>query len=97
MRLPKYRKPTTPGEILAEEFLKPMDLTQGELANHLGWTTTKVNQIVRGKRAVTPETALALSDVFGTTPDFWLNAQQACDLWEAVQSHRKIARLNRAS
>lgn len=93
MRLPKFRQPTTPGEILVEEFLRPCDISQSALAKHLGWTTTKVNQIATGKRAVTPETALAFAEAFGTTPEFWLNAQLACDLWQAQQKHRPVARL----
>jgi addiction module HigA family antidote len=93
MRLPKHRKPTTPGEILRHEFVGPLNLSQAAFAQHLGWTTTKLNQILHGKRAVTPETALTLSDALGVSPDFWLNAQQACDLWEALQTHQSISRL----
>jgi len=93
MRLPKHRKPTTPGEILRYEFLDPLGLSQAVFALHLGWTTTKLNQILRGKRSVTPETALTLSDALGVSPEFWLNAQLACDLWEALQKHQAVKRL----
>jgi len=93
MRLPEKMKPVTPGEILSEEFLKPMNLTQEKFANHIGWTKTKVNQIVRGKRAVTPASALVLADALGTTPEFWLNAQRACALWEAKAAHVKVSKI----
>lgn len=87
--LPKYRKPTHPGEILSEEFLKPMDISQTKLAAHLGWSHAKINEIINGKRGVTAETALALSDTFGTTAQFWINMQTNHDLWEAQQEHKK--------
>lgn len=96
MRLPKNRQPITPGEILTEEFLLPLGLTQAKLAEHLGWTTTKVNQIAKNKRAITPETALALADAFGTTAHFWLNAQLACDLWSAKQAHVEVTPIHEA-
>ena len=87
--LPKYRSPTHPGEILSEDFLKPLGITQTRLANHLGCSHAKVNEIVNGKRGVTAETALALADTFGTTPQFWINLQMNFDLWEAQQDHKK--------
>ena len=87
--LPKYRKPTHPGEILAEEFLKPMGISQTKLAAHLGWSQAKVNEIVNGKRGVTAETALALADTFETSPEFWINLKTNHDLWEAQQEHKK--------
>jgi addiction module HigA family antidote len=91
--LPKYRKPTHPGEILLEEFLNPMGKTQQDLARHLDWTFAKVNEIVNGKRGVTPETALTFADVFGTTPDFWMNLQANHDLWLAQQEHETAPKL----
>lgn len=87
--LPKYRKPTHPGEVLSEEFLKPMGISQTKLASHLGWSHAKINEIINGKRGVTAETALAFSDVFGTTAEFWINLQTNYDLWEAQQEHKK--------
>ena len=78
--IPENRIPTHPGEILLEEFLKPLDLTQHALAKHLGIPTQRVNEIVRGKRGVTPETAWLLSQAFGTTPQFWLNLQMQHEL-----------------
>jgi addiction module HigA family antidote len=74
------RLPTHPGEVLLEEFLIPMGVTQVALAKHLGIPVQRVNEIVRGKRGVTPETAWLLSEAFGTTPEFWLNLQMAYDL-----------------
>ncbi len=94
--LPRLRAPTHPGEMLAEEFLKPMDITQTRFAEHLGWTHAKVNEIIRGKRGITPESALALSDALGTTPDLWLNLQNGHDLWHARRDHKKLKRLKAA-
>ena len=77
------RKPTTPGEILQEEFLTPMRMSQRELADHLGCDVKVINRIVNGRTSVTAEMALKLSASFQTSPGFWLNAQQAVDLHEA--------------
>jgi addiction module HigA family antidote len=85
-RIPSRRTPTHPGEMLALEFLKPLGMTQVELAERIGVPFQRVNQIVRRKRAVTPDTALRLARLFGTTPEFWLNLQQAWDLYEALHS-----------
>src|SRR5881394_680152 len=70
----------TPGEILAEEFLKPMDITQYRLAKDIGVPPRRINEIVRGLRAITADTALRLGRYFGTTPEFWLNLQTHYDL-----------------
>lgn len=78
--LPENRIPTHPGEVLSEEFLKPLGLTQVALAEHLGVPVQRINELVRGKRGVTPETAWLLAGAFGTTPDFWINLQTAHDL-----------------
>ncbi len=78
--LPENRIPTHPGEILLEEFLKPIGLTQVALAKHLGIPTQRVNEIVRGKRGITPDTAWLLAQAFGTTPQFWLNLQMQHEL-----------------
>ena len=93
--LPKNRPPTHPGEILSEEFLKPRGITQTKLAQHLSWSHAKVNEFVRGKRGVTPAVALSLSDVFGTTPNLWMNLQNQFDLWHAQQTHEKKRSLGR--
>jgi antitoxin HigA-1 len=81
----RKRKPTTPGEILREEFLVPLGMTQVELASRLGVPLQRINTIIDGRRAVTAETALLLAKVFKTTPEFWMNLQTAVDLWEARQ------------
>jgi addiction module HigA family antidote len=78
--IPKNRIPTHPGEILLEEFLEPLNLTQVQLASHIGVPVQRINEIVRGKRGVTPETAWLLSQAFGTTPEFWINLQANHDL-----------------
>lgn len=78
--LPKNRIPTHPGEIIREEFLRPAGLTQVALAAHIGVPVQRVNEIVRGKRGVTPETAWLLSQAFETTPEFWINLQTSYDL-----------------
>ncbi|MYB40911.1 MAG: HigA family addiction module antidote protein [Chloroflexi bacterium] len=78
--LPEERIPTHPGEILAEEFLKPLGLTQVALAEHIGVPVQRVNEVVRGKRGITAETAWLLSAAFGTTPGFWVNLQTNYDL-----------------
>jgi addiction module HigA family antidote len=80
MLLPENRIPTHPGEVLLEEFLIPMEITQVALARHLDVPVQRVNEIVRGKRGVTPKTAWLLAQAFGTTPEFWLNLQMSYDL-----------------
>jgi addiction module HigA family antidote len=78
--IPKSRIPTHPGEILLEEYLRPLGIPQTRLADHLHIPVQRVNELIRGKRGMTPETAWLLSQAFGTTPEFWLNLQAACDL-----------------
>ncbi len=81
--------PVHPGEILLEEFLKPMNLTQSELARRLGVNFRTVHDIVNCKRGISPEMAIKLSEFFGTTPQFWLNLQRDYDLWRAYRKLRK--------
>lgn len=78
--LPENRIPTHPGEILLEEFLVPMNVSQVAFAAHIGVPTQRVNEIVRGKRGVTPETAWLFAEALGTSPEFWLNLQTNYDL-----------------
>lgn len=85
-RLPTKRPPTHPGEMLREEFLVPLGMTQTELARRIGVSYPRVNEIVNGKRGITPDTALRLSRLLGTTPEFWLNGQRNWDLWHALRS-----------
>lgn len=86
------RKPTSPGEILQKEFMEPLHLTQNSLALKLRVPATRIGEIIHGRRAVTPETAVRLSIAFGTSPQFWLNLQQNCDLYEVEQGSAKIER-----
>ncbi len=79
------RRPTTPGEMLLEEYLKPAGITQVALAARMGVPIQRVNGIIAGRRAVTAETAILLSRALGTTPEVWLNLQVAVDLWDAQQ------------
>ena len=90
--IPENRIPTHPGEVLREEFLAPLDLTQVALAQHLGISVQRVNELVRGKRGVTPETAWLLAGTFGTTPQFWINLQTNYDL-AVSRPKRAVARL----
>ena len=93
--LPRNREPTHPGEMLLEEFLKPMGVTQADFAKHLGWTYARVNEIVHGKRGVSAETALSFGDVFGMESEFWLNLQRDWDLWQAQKRHKTMEPLDR--
>jgi addiction module HigA family antidote len=79
------RRPTPPGEMLLEEFLRPAGITQVELAARMGVPIQRVNAVIAGRRAVTAETAILLSRALGTTPALWLNLQIAMDLWDAEQ------------
>ena len=85
--LPRHRRPTPPGEILRHEFLEPLGLTQKELAAALGITRVRLSEIIRGRRAITPDTALRLSRCFDTTPEFWLGLQTDVQLWDTLQAH----------
>ena len=78
--IPETRIPIHPGEVLLEEFLEPLQLTQVAFATHLGVPTQRINEIVRGKRGITPQTAWLLAQALGTTPEFWLNLQMQHDL-----------------
>jgi addiction module HigA family antidote len=88
-----HRKPTSPGEILIEEFLKPLDMTQKDLADHIKCDYKVINRIANEKAAVSPEMATKLAAAFDTTPDFWLNAQMAVDLWSLRSKKPKIRSL----
>ena len=94
-RLPTELPPVHPGEMLLEEFLKPLGVSQSAFAVRLGVSFPRLNEIIRGKRAVTPDTALRLAQVTRMSADFWLGLQQDWDLWHALRSAkaRKIAKL----
>jgi addiction module HigA family antidote len=79
----RKRQPTTPGEILREEFLMPLGMTQKELADHIGCDVKVINRLVNGRTSVSAEMALRLGATFRTSPEFWLNAQKAVDLFRA--------------
>ena len=90
-RLPAKRPPTHPGEMLLEEFLKPLGISQSAFAERLGISFPRLNEIIRGKRGVTTDTALRLARVLGMSADFWLGLQQDWDLWHAVRSKKAAA------
>ncbi len=79
------RKPTHPGEMLREDFLPDYGLTVSSLAEAIGVSRQSINELLRERRSVSPEMALRLARLFGNSPEFWLNAQRAVDLWEAAQ------------
>lgn len=83
---PMKRRPTHPGEMLREDFLPDFGLTVAGLAEAAGVSRQSINELLRGRRAVSPEMALRLARLFGNAPEFWLNAQRAVDLWDAAQA-----------
>ena len=84
--LPKHRPPTHPGEMLLEEFLKPLALTQRDLAEQIGVSYPRVNELIHAKRGVTPDTALRLARLFGVEPQLWLKLQMSWDLYHAARA-----------
>ena len=88
VRIPTNRQPTHPGEMLVEEFLRPMEITQRDLATAIHVPYQRVNELVNGKRGVTPSTALRLARFFGVSPDFWLNLQTRWDLYRAQEKEQ---------
>ncbi|MBI3943439.1 MAG: HigA family addiction module antidote protein [Chloroflexi bacterium] len=89
IRIPTHRPPTHPGEMLLEEFLKPMSLTQRELAEAIHVSYQRVNEIINGKRGITPGTALRLEKYLGMSASFWLNVQLRLDLYQAQRTEEK--------
>ena len=96
MMLKTKRKPATVGEILIEEFMQPLGLTQAALAGAMGVQRKHVNELCNNRRSVTAATALILARVFGNSPEFWLNVQRRSDLWQAMHSPRERERIKRA-
>lgn len=90
--LSKERKPTAPGEILLEEFLMPLEISQTDFVNHLGksWTKPKLSAVIRGRRAITIPIALDFADALGTSPEFWINLQTNVNLWEEMRKRKKV-------
>ena len=84
--MPMNRPPTHPGEMLLEEFLKPLGMTQAEAARQMGVPLNRLNELIRGKRGVTADTALRLAKLLKTDPEIWMSLQNQCDLWHAAQS-----------
>ena len=95
--LPTKRPPTHPGEMLLEEFLKPLKISQKEFAKCLGWTYARLNEIVNMRRGVSVDSALAFSDVFNMEPEFWLNLQRDWDLWHAKLDHKNIKSIKKVA
>jgi addiction module HigA family antidote len=89
MTTPK-RPPTSPGEILKEEFLEPLTLTQKQLADHIDCDVKVINRIINGRASLTPKMAVKLAAALNTTPEFWLNAQQAVDIWNARNTKMRL-------
>ncbi|MCP3686972.1 MAG: HigA family addiction module antidote protein [Gammaproteobacteria bacterium] len=89
VRVPNNRRPTHPGEMLKEEFLVPMNISQRELADAIHVPYQRINELVNQKRGVTPSTALRLAKFFGLSADFWLNIQIRCDLFKAQAAEEK--------
>lgn len=85
IRIPTHRVPTHPGEMLKTEFLEPMNITQVTLAQEIGVPYQRINEIINGRRGITPRTALRLAKFFQMSPDFWLNLQLRWDLYHAQQ------------
>ncbi len=96
MRKMTKRKPAGVGEILTEEFMEPLGLTQAALAEAMGVPRKHVNELCNERRSVTAATALILARVFGNSADFWLNVQRRTDLWQTLNSPEERARIERA-
>ena len=89
VRIPTHREPTHPGEMLREEFLHPMGITQKELADAIHVPYQRINELINKKRGITPSTALRLAKYFGVSEDFWMNLQLRCDVYKARQTEEK--------
>ena len=98
VRIPTHAPPTHPGEIVLEDFLEPLGMTQTEFAQRIGVAWTRANQLINGKRGVTPDTALRLERLFGMPADFWLTLQLRWDLYHAMHSPgaKAIEKIQRA-
>jgi len=90
------RQPVSVGEMITEEFLVPLGLTQGQLAQAMGVSRKTVNEVCTNRRTITADTALMLARVFGNTADFWLNLQQRNELWKALNTPKRSARIEKA-
>lgn len=95
VRIPTHRAPTHPGEMLKEEFLIPMGISQRELTDGISVPYQRVNEIINGRRGVTPSTALRLAKFFGVSPEFWMNLQLRWDLYQAQKSEAEVLEMIR--
>lgn len=86
--LPKNRRPVHPGEILRYEYLEELNMTQQQLADDIGVTRVRINEIILGKRSITPDTAFRLGKYFNTTPQFWIGLQMNVDMWDTLQKRK---------
>jgi addiction module HigA family antidote len=84
------KNPVTPGEMLVEEFLKPLAITQKAFANHIGVDTKTINRVINGHTGVTPELAMKFAAALSTSPEFWLNLQHAVDIWKVHQRSKEL-------
>jgi addiction module HigA family antidote len=91
------RKPVSVGEMINEEFIAPLGITQGQLSSAMGVSRRTVNELCTGKRSITVDTALMLAKVFGNTAHFWLNLQQRNDIWAALHSPKRMEKIERVS
>ncbi len=89
VRVPTHREPTHPGEMLIEEFLVPMGISQKDLADSIHVPYQRINEIINKKRGITPSTALRLAKFFGLSEDFWMNIQLRCDLYATKKAEEK--------
>lgn len=89
MKIPKYRPPSHPGEILLKDFLEPLEISQTELAQAIHVPYQRINELVNGKRGVTPSTALRLAKFLGNSAEFWLNLQQNWELYHVFQEEEE--------
>jgi addiction module HigA family antidote len=87
--IPKNREPTSPGEILREEFLLPLGMSQKDLAEKMSVPLQRVNEIINGKRGITADTAILLAEVFASSPEFWMNLQTTLDLYRALHARQR--------
>jgi len=93
VRIPSDRAPTPPGEMLLEEVIKPLGMTQAGLADRIGVSYVRLNEIINGRRGITPSTAPRLAKALGSSPQFWLNGQLALDLYRASHDEEEIRQL----
>lgn len=89
IRVPTHREPTHPGEMLSEEFLRPMSITQRQLSNAIHVPYQRINEIINGSRGISPSTALRLAKYFGVSEDFWMNLQLRWDLYKAKRAEER--------